>query len=659
MRKVLPRVSACLTYGCVTLAFGVAVAAAQTNNIVTVAGTGTAGYSGDGGPATAADLGTPVGVKSMPDGGYLIFSQGGSVVRRVFPDGTIGTVAGNGISGFSGDGGPATSASMRAPSGGDRTADGGYLIAEANNNRIRRVAPDGTITTVVGDGSAAFGGDQGPANLAQVSFPYDVAVQPDGGYLIADVDNNRIRRVAPDGTITTVAGGGAGGDGGPATAAQLAKPSGVTLTADGGYLIADTYDHRVRKVDASGTITTVAGTGAAGLTGDGGPATSATLNRPIRVAVEPDGGFVIADELNNRLRRVAPDGTITTVAGTTGGFGGDGGQATAAQLNNPIGVAVTTGGDYLIADTNNQRIRFVDAASPTPAFTRSSPVSPANENAPRIIGTSFANSMVSLYTNPSCTGASVGNSPAAGFAAPGIAVSVADNSTTTFFATATDLAGFASPCSSSSLTYVESTPPPPLPPPVRGVSVNAIPLAGTVLVRLSSSRKAHAAATGFVPLESVGRQIPVGSTLDTSKGTVLLTSATTPTGGAQQGQFSSGLFSISQGRKNALTTLSMTGGGLNSCSKLPRGGSPKVAPAKLMRRTLFSNVKGRFRTRGRNSAATVRGTKWTMTDTCAGTLTRVTTGSVSVRDFRLRKTIVVKAGRSYLARASLRKNRRR
>jgi hypothetical protein len=650
MRKFVRRTPVCMVCGCAALAFGAIGAAAQTNNIVTVAGTGTAGYSGDGGPATSADLGTPVGVKSMPDGGYLIFNQGGSVVRRVFPDGIIRTVAGNGTNAFSGDTGPAISASMNAPSGGDITADGGYLIADANNNRIRRVAPDGTITTVVGDGSQAFGGDNGPANLAQVRFPY---------YLIADVDNQRIRRVAPDGTITTVAGGGVGGDGGPATSAQLTKPEGVALTADGGYLIADTFAHRVRRVDPTGTITTVAGTGQAGLTGDGGPATLATLNTPARVAVEPNGGFVIADTVNHRLRRVAPDGTITTVAGTTSGFGGDGGQATAAQLNNPIGVAVTTGGDYLIADTSNQRIRFVDAASPTPAFTRSSPLSPANENAPRIIGTSFANSMVSLYTNPSCTGASVGNSPAPGFAAPGIAVSVADNSTTTFFATATDLAGFASPCSSSSLTYVESTPPPPLPPPVRGVSVNAIPLAGTVLVRLSSSRKAHAAATGFVPLESVGRQIPVGSTLDTSKGTVLLTSATTPTGGAQQGQFSSGLFSISQGRKNALTTLSMTGGGLNSCSKLPRGGSPKLAPAKLMRRTLFSNVKGRFRTRGRNSAATVRGTKWTMTDTCAGTLTRVTTGSVNVRDFRLRKTIVVKAGRSYLARASLRKNRHR
>jgi hypothetical protein len=663
-----------LACGCAALAFGAIGAAAQTNNIVTVAGTGNPGYSGDGGPATSADLGTPVGVKSMPDGGYLIFNQGGSVVRRVFPDGTITTIAGNGTAGFSGDSGPATLASMNAPSGGDRTADGGYLIADANNNRIARVAPDGTITTVVGDGSQAFGGDNGPANLAKVRFPYDVAVQPDGGYLIADVDNNRIRRVAPNGIITTVAGGGTGGDNGPATNAQLFKPSGVALTGDGGYLIADTYDHRVRRVDAAGTITTVAGTGAAGLTGDGGPATSATLNRPTRVAVTPaddlghTNGFVIADELNNRVRRVASDGgtieTITTVAGTTSGFGGDGGPATGAQLNNPIGVAVTTGGDYLIADTNNQRIRFVDAASPTPTFTGSSPVSPANENSPRIMGASFANSTVVLYTNPSCGGAPVGTSAAPGFAAPGIAVSVPDNSTTTFFATATDLAGFASPCSGSSLTYVESTPPPPpapLPPPVRGQFVNAVPEAGTVLVKLppGAGAKAQAAASGFVPLASLGGHLPVGSTLDTRKGTVLLTSATTPTGGTQEGHFNGGLFNIGQGRKSALTTLSMTGGGLNACTKLPRGGSPKVVGAASRRRTLFGNVRGRFQTRGRNSAATVRGTQWTMTDTCSGTLTKVTTGSVLVRDFTLRKTIVVKKGHSYFARASLRKPRHR
>ncbi|MEA2468812.1 MAG: hypothetical protein QOJ57_2938 [Thermoleophilaceae bacterium] len=193
-----------------------------------------------------------------------------------------------------------------------------------------------------------------------------------------------------------------------------------------------------------------------------------------------------------------------------------------------------------------------------------------------------------------------------------------------------------------------------LPPPTRGSTVNAVPTKGTVLVKLPPGAGAAGAAkaSGFVPLESLGRQIPVGSTLDTRKGTVRLFSATNSSGKTQNGDFTKGLFNISQGRKNPLTTVSMTGGGLGSCSKLPRGGAPKPAAgsAKRKRRTLFSNVRGRFRTRGRNSAATVRGTKFTVTDTCRGTLTQVRSGSVRVRDFWLRKTRTVKAGQSYLAR---------
>jgi hypothetical protein len=266
-----------------------------------------------------------------------------------------------------------------------------------------------------------------------------------------------------------------------------------------------------------------------------------------------------------------------------------------------------------------------------------------------------------LYTDSACAGTPVGSDLAANFPAPGIGVSVADNSTTSFFATATDMGGNASACSTSSATYVETSAPPPslLPPPVQGRTVNAVPEKGTVLVKLPGAKKARGAATGFVPLASIGRQLPVGSTLDTSKGTVRLTSAANNAGKTQNGHFSNGLFNIGQTRKNPLTTLSMTGGSLNACSKLPRGGSRKVAAAARKRkRTLFSNVKGRFRTRGRNSTATVRGTSWTMTDTCSGTRTTVKTGSVQVHDFTLRKNKIVKAGHSYLARAPLTKKKR-
>jgi hypothetical protein len=413
-------------------------------------------------------------------------------------------------------------------------------------------------------------------------------------------------------------------------------------------------------VSADATITTVAGTGSAGSTGDGGPATSATLSGPTGVAAEPDGGFLIADEVNNRIRRVAPDGTISTLAGTTSGYTGDGGPPAAAQLKTPFGVAVGPGGDILIADTGNQVVRQIDADPPAPVLTGSAPASPANENFPRILGMAAPGTTVSLFSNDTCSGMPVGTGTAAAFAQPGIAVIVGDNTTTTLHALATDGNGNSSTCSTSAVTYVESTPP--LPPPVEGKVVNAVPEQGKVLVKLPGKRKAagHAAASGFVPLASVGRQLPVGSTLDTTKGTVRLTSATNSHGGKQTGHFSHGLFTFAQTKKNPLTTISMTGGGLSACSKLPLGGSPKRAAASRKRqRTLFSHVKGHFRTRGRNSAATVRGTIWTMTDTCSGTRTTVKAGTVEVRDFTLRKTIRLRAGHSYLAQAPLRKKPRK
>jgi hypothetical protein len=213
---------------------------------------------------------------------------------------------------------------------------------------------------------------------------------------------------------------------------------------------------------------------------------------------------------------------------------------------------------------------------------------------------------------------------------------------------------------SSAASFDLNPGPVPLPAPTRGETVNAVPTKGTVLVKLpagaarrSKDAWTRAAAAGFVPLQSLGRQIPVGSTLDTSKGTVRLLSAVDSAGKTQNGDFSQGLFNITQGRKNPLTTVSMTGGGLNACSKLPRGGSAKASAgaARKRSRSLFSSVKGRFQTRGRNSTATVRGTSYLVKDTCQGTLTKVKTGVVQVRDLRLRRTKTVKAGHSYLARA--------
>jgi hypothetical protein len=239
--------------------------------------------------------------------------------------------------------------------------------------RARRVSPDGTITTFAGGALNGFSGDGGPATSARLNLPMGVAAQPDGGVLIADSNNHRIRRVSPDGTITTVAGNGTegfSGDGGPATAAELDLPVAVAVTRDGGFLIADYLNNRIRRVSPDGTITTVAGTGGWGFSGDGGPATWAQLNSVADAVETPDGGLLTSDTGNNRVRRVSPDGTITTVAGIggfPGSFSGDGGLATLAGLNAPGGVAVTASGGFLIADTNNNRVRFVDADFGTPA----------------------------------------------------------------------------------------------------------------------------------------------------------------------------------------------------------------------------------------------------------------------------------------------------
>jgi sugar lactone lactonase YvrE len=318
-----------------------------------VAGTGdTAAFGGDGGLATAAQLRFPNGLAPTADGGFLIADTANDRVRRVRPDGTISTVAGSGIRGASGDGGPAIAAELFAPLAVAVTTDGGFLIADAGNQRVRRVGPDGTITTVAGNGAAGFAGDGGRATDAEFQAPDRVAIEPDGGFLIADAGNHRVRRVSPGGTITTVAGTGSvgsSGDGGQATDAQLGGPIGVAVTPDGGFLIAELLTSRVRRVSPTGTITTVAGSSTPGFSGDGGPATAAQLSRPEDVAVNADGGFLIADTGNQRVRRVSPSGRITTVAGNgTSGFSGDGGPATAAELTEAADVTATADGGFLI-----------------------------------------------------------------------------------------------------------------------------------------------------------------------------------------------------------------------------------------------------------------------------------------------------------------------
>ncbi len=341
-----------------------APAAPPTETIVTVAGTGTSGRSGDGGPAQVAAISHPRGIAFLRDGSFVFAEPYNNAVRRVAPNGTITTVAGTGVAGFSGDGGLATRAQLNFVHGAAAMPDGGFVLSDMLNNRIRRVWPDGRITTVAGNGAETFSGDGGPAVEAALRLPRGIAARRDGTLLIPDSSNHRIRRVALDGTITTVAGTGepgSSGDGGPASAARLQVPFSVSPLPAGGFLIAEQRGQRIRLVRRDGTITTVAGTGTAGFSGDGGPATTAMLSGPHAVAALPDGGFLIADTFNHRVRRVWPSGKITTVAGSgSEGFGGDGGPAAEALLNQPKALAVVPSlRGFLVGDALNDRVRLV------------------------------------------------------------------------------------------------------------------------------------------------------------------------------------------------------------------------------------------------------------------------------------------------------------
>jgi len=331
--------------------------------IFTVAGNGTQGYSGDGGPATSAQLNYPNGVAADTAGNLFIADTYNHCVRKVTTGGVITTVAGNGTEGFGGEGGPATSAQLNAPSGVAVDTAGNLFIADRNNNRIRKVTPGGVISTVAGNGTQGFSADGGPATSAQLNAPLGVAVDTARNLFIGDYGNDRVRKVTSSGIISTVAGNeirGFSGDGGPATSARLSYPYSVAVDTAGNLFIADTYNHCVRKVTPGGVISTVAGNGTYGFSGDGGPATAAQLRIPQGVAVDTAGNLFIADTGNNRVRKVTPGGVISTVAGNgTHGFSGDGGPATSAQLNYPSGVAVDTARNLFIADRNNNRIRKV------------------------------------------------------------------------------------------------------------------------------------------------------------------------------------------------------------------------------------------------------------------------------------------------------------
>lgn len=333
--------------------------AAWAQNITTVAGN--------------SSWGLVYNVKLDAAGNMYVADQTKHQVYKVDPRGTVTVIAGTGRAGYSGDGGQATAAQLNAPSDAIPAPDGSVYIADTSNDRIRKIAPNGIITTIAGTSPAGFAGDGGAATAARLNGPFALLLDSAGNLYFTDYLNYRVRRISPSGTITTIAGSGRlslSGDGGPATAADGA-PMWMAFGPDGSLYLTDDGDarffgnSRVRRVAPNGTISTVAGTGVDGFSGDGGQARSAQFRSVGGVAVDSNGNIFISDPLNGRIRRVDPNtGIITTFAGTgTAGAGGDGGPAIQAQLNLPFGMTTDPQGNVYVADRNNLKIRRIDAVA--------------------------------------------------------------------------------------------------------------------------------------------------------------------------------------------------------------------------------------------------------------------------------------------------------
>jgi streptogramin lyase len=348
---------------------------ANAGTIDTIAGTGKAGYSGDGGPARAAQLSQPFHCDFDSSGNLYIVEQFNHCVRKLeMKTGVIATVAGCGKKGYTGDGGPATQATMDDPHSVVVDKNGDFYIADRMNAAIRKVdGKTGTMTTVAGTGKKGSSGDGGPGSKAQLVEPDDCFLDGKGALLIADVGDWRIRRLdLKTGTITTFAGTGRAprgridkaslNEGGPATKALVVGARAVCVDGKGNTYICLREGHGVRRVDAQGIITTVAGTGSAGYSGDGGPALAAKLNGPKAIRCDKEGNIFVCDTENHAVRKIdVKTNIITTVAGGREGSGGDGGDALQAGLNRPHGCFVAADGTLYITDSGNNRVRRVSA----------------------------------------------------------------------------------------------------------------------------------------------------------------------------------------------------------------------------------------------------------------------------------------------------------
>lgn len=352
---------------------------AKDGTVSTIAGVGWSGFDGDGGPAIKAKLKNPKAIAVDAQGNVYITDSGNSRVRKIDTAGNISTIAGSTNVTYSGDGAHAQRAALDNPQGVAVDSEGRIFISDSFNHRIRMIDAEGIIHTIAGSGfiglgSGGDGGDGGIATTARLFNPYHLAVSVTGVLYVADSQNSRIRRLSPDypsayrietyagANSTGLTGGGYSGDDGPAVRAHMKALSDLALDSEGNLYIADTGNHRIRKVDTKGVISTVAGRGIQGYDGDGGPALQAMLKRPAAVAVDRNGLLYIADTDNQRIRKIDARGVISSIAGSgETGFAGDNGQAVNAKFNKPQGIAVDGAGNLYIADSGNHRIRKVDA----------------------------------------------------------------------------------------------------------------------------------------------------------------------------------------------------------------------------------------------------------------------------------------------------------
>jgi len=332
----------------------------QRYDIETLVGVGVYGYAGDNYFASTALIANPYYVATDPQGNVLVSDSGNHRVRKIDSQGIIRTIVGTGQPGSAGDGGLAANAQLRNPRGIHVDSNGTLYIVDAGNHRIRVIHTSGIIATLAGTGLAGFNGDDRLAMTAQLSNPSGVTTDQFGNVFIADSGNHRIRMISGD-YISTVAGvgtGGFSGDGGPAISALIRVPTAITTDLIGNVYFADMLNHRVRYIDIDGVITTVLGTGLAGYSGDGHTNSNAQIDTPAGIAWDWSNGLYVADRKANVVRAVDPRGIVSTVGGSRmSGSGGDGGPAELAQLDSPTGIAVTEGGNLLIADTRNQRVR--------------------------------------------------------------------------------------------------------------------------------------------------------------------------------------------------------------------------------------------------------------------------------------------------------------